>query len=498
MRKRLSGAILGACVMASVSTPLAARDLVIGLNGNINTLDPHKTTTVGLDLSVISHLYLSMVSRGPDMKLAPGLAESWTAVDDTTWRFELKPGIAFANGEPLDAEAVKWNIERILDPETGARNRPFYASIVDVRVVGPTTIEFVSSKPFPDLPSQMTMLYFLPPRWAQENNPAITAMPSGPYRLVEFASGDRVTLEANPGYAGPDVEFENVEFRVLPEDASRIAALMAGDVDFITGFPPSEMARINAADGVEASAVGSTRSMMLKFNTLTAPLKDNPKIWQALNYAVDKQGISDALFDGLATLSNCQMITPDYFGYNPDLKPIPYDPEKARALLEEAGVGDTLALELEVPMGRFVLSSDIGQLIAMMFEDVGITVTIREMEYGSWMEKYLVQRNLGQTSYMGLSWPTLDAGGVYVFMEQGTPHASYENPAVQDLIVAARSTTDPTRREELYREITTKLCEEPPMVYLFEQPIIYAQRDAIEWQARGDDFLRAMDMTPQD
>ena len=155
---------------------------------------PHKTATVSTDLSVISQLYSALVLRGPDLKIKGDLATSWKAIGDLTWRFQLTPGVTFPNGEKLDAEAVKWNFERVLDPKVGARIKSWFAAVKEVKAISPTEVEIVTSKPFPALVDQLSMFFLLPPQWAQQNNPAVAAMGTGPYELKEFRSGERVTL----------------------------------------------------------------------------------------------------------------------------------------------------------------------------------------------------------------------------------------------------------------------------------------------------------------
>jgi peptide/nickel transport system substrate-binding protein len=490
--------VLAACaILCGASLVAHASSLTIALPGNVNTLDPDKTTTVGTDLSVISHLYTPLVDRGPDLALRPGLAKSWHALDETTWRFELTPGVTFPDGEPLDAAAVKWNIERVLDPKTAARNKPWFAAITEIRVVDPQTLDVVTKGAYPDLPAQMAMFFLMPPKWTAENNPSVAALGSGPYDLVRFTSGDRVELKAKPDYWGAKPAFDNVTFRVIPEDAARIAALLAGDVDLITVVPPSELDRINQSGRATAASIASTRAMYVKLNTLKPPFKDNPKLWQALNYAVDREAIVGSLWNGLGSLENCQVLSPAYFGYNPDLKPYAYDPARAKQLLAEAGFPNGLSFELEVPTGRYLQASDIAQVIAAQLADVGVTVKLHEIEFGSWMNKYLVARNLGDAAYMGLAWPTLDAGGLLAFWESRNAESYYQNADYDRLAAEAHATNDPARRQALYHQITEQFCAAPPLIFLFFQPVTYAERKTVNWQARGDDWVRAIDVLPR-
>lgn len=475
----------------------AARDLRIALPSNVNTLDPDKSTTVGTDLSVAAHIYTPLVDRGPDMKLRPGLATKWEPIGDNAWRFTLREGVTFSNGEKLDAEAVKWNVERVLDPKTGARNKPWFASISEVKVISPTVVEFATKAAYPDMPDQMSMFLLMPPKWTAENNPSVAALGSGPYELVRFASGDRVELKARKDYWGEAPAFDTVTFRMMPEDSSRISALLAGDIDLITAFPTSEIARIKDSGRAEASAVPGTRGMFLKLNAKRPPFKDNPKLWRALNLAIDRAAINDGLLNGLSEVSHCQPLSPAYFGYNPDLEPVPYDPAQAKKLLAEAGFAKGLTMELEIPTGRYLQASDIAQVVASQLGEIGVTVNLREIEFGAWMNKYIVAKNLGDSAYFGLGWPTLDAGGLLNFWEKENPQAYWDNDAFTARAKQARSTNDPAKRTALYKELTKELCEASPSVFLFFTPITYAQSKTIDWQARGDDWVRAIDIKPR-
>lgn len=475
------------------SASAATGSLTIALAGNVNTLDPHKTTTFGTDLSVISHLYTPLVDRGPDLMLRPGLAKTWAAVDTTRWRFELTPGGAFPNGEKLDAAAVKWNIERVLNPATGARIKPWFASISQVTVVSPTIIEFVTKDPYPDLPAQMAMFFLLPPRWSAENNPSVAALGTGPYDLVEFTSGARVVMKAKANYEGAPVAFQNLSFRIITDDAARIASLLAGETDLIVNVPPSEMKRIRESGRADAQAVDSTRPMMVKFNMRKKPFKDNPKLVAALNYAIDKQGITNGLWNGLGTVATSQALTPAYFGYNDALKPVPYDPARAKAMLAEAGFANGLKFTLEIPIGRFLQASDIGQVIAAQLAEIGVEVTLLETEYSTWLSR-LNKGDMADACYIGLAWPTLDAGGLLVHWESDAPLSYYDNAEVTRKLKQARSMVDAQQRLQLYREVTEEMSARPPAIWLFYQPVTYAAAKTVVWQARGDDWVRAMDM----
>lgn len=474
------------------------RTLTIAVGTNINTLDPHNTATVQTDLSVISHLHAALLVRGPDMQLQPQLATAWRAVDDLTWRFTLRAGVTFANGEALDAEAVKWNVERILDPRTNARIRPWLAPVREVAVVSPTEIEFRTTEPFPALPAQLSAIFLLPPRWTASSNPANSAVGAGAYELRQFVPGDRVVMAARQGWFGERPQFDTVTFRVIPEAGARIAALLAGEVDLITGVPPSEFRRINGSGRAQAGSADSVRTVFLKYNLLTPPLRDNLRLRQALNAAVDREAIRDTIWGGMGTITPCQIMTPAYFGFNPELRPPAYDPARARRLLQEAGIRPgQLTLEFEVPVGPYLLAQDVAQAIAANLEEVGIRTRIVELEFGAFMNKYLRAQNLGQMAYLTYAWPTLDADGILSLFEAGNQYAYWNDETLARLIREGRATTDPDRRRAIYRQATRYMCDQAPVLWLFTQPVTYATSNRVRWQARGDDWVRAVDLAPR-
>jgi len=480
-------------LLFSISTA-TAETVTIGLVTDVNTLDPHKTATVGTDLSVISHLYSNLVNRSPDLKLSPGLALSWEAKDDLTWHFKLRAGITFPNGEKLDAATVKWNIERILDPKVKARIAAWYKPISDVNVLGPTDLEVKTHKPFPSLPGLFSALFLLPPKWSSSHNPAAEALGTGPYDLVEFVSGDHITLKAKQNYWGDIPDFDTAIFRPVPETASRVAGVLTGDLDVVIGIPPTEIKRLKKDKSVDAGAVPSTRMMFVKFNTLKEPFKGNTKLRQALNYAIDKQAIVDAVLDGLVPQCRCQVLMDGYFGFNPELEPYPYNPKKAKELMAEAGYPRGFEVELEIPIGRYLLAEDIGQAVAAMLEAVGVRTKIVEMQFGPWLAKYRKAGDLGQMAYLGQAWPTLDANGLLTLFEPGNRYAYWNDAIFGEVLKKARSTTDKSMRLNLYKQATERMCQEAPVIFLFNQPITYAISKKIEWKARSDDWIRAHEM----
>lgn len=493
--KALCASLFASVTVFASAASADAESLAIAVSSTINSLDPAQSQVVQTDLSAISQLYSALVVRGPDMKLKGDLAESWQAVDDHTWSFKLKPGVTFPDGEPLDAEAVKWNIERVQSPETKARNKLWFDPIEKIEVVSPTEIRLVTSKPYPALADQLSMFFLLPPKWAKDHNPVNEALGSGPYDLVSFTPGDRLVLKAKANYFGEKPAYDDVTVRMIPEAATRMAAIEAKEIDLAFDIPVADLERLNAVDGVAAGWIDSSRMMVLKINTLKAPLDKQAAVRQALNYAIDKEAIAKAIYAGASTVSACQLLSPQYFGFNPDLKPYAYDPAKAKKLLAEAGVSTPLDIELEVPLGRYLAASDIGQIIAAQLSEIGVNAKIHEMEFGAWAKKYS-GGDLGNMALTGQAWPTLDADGLLSLYHSSNPTSYFKNAAFDAALDAGRSTTDPKARLEQYKTATKIMCEEAPAVFLFSQPLTYAHSARVNWKARGDDWVRAADVTP--
>ncbi len=494
--KKLSRLASSTILAAGLAMPAAAMDLTIAQTSAINTLDPHASASVGLDLSVLSHIYPTLILREPSFDLVPSLATSWEPVDDLTWKFSLVPGATFANGEALDAEAVKWNIARVTNPDKAMRISSWFKSIDAVEVQSPTEFLIKTSIPFPALPAQLSMFMLLPPEWAQSHDPVTETMSGFRYKVTDYQPGDHITLEPNETYWGETgAQFDSVTFRVIPETATRIASLIAGEVDMINKIPATEIERVDATDGASAGSVDSTRSIFIKFNTEQAPL-DNKLFRQALNYAVDKDLIVEALFDGQANVSNCQVMTPNYFGYNPDLKPYPYDPEKARALLAESGVDLSETIEFELPTSRYLQGEEVTQAVAQMFSDVGLKTEIRPMEFGAYLKKYRKAHELGRLSLLGQAWATIDADGLLTLFKPGNQYSYWNDESFDAQLIAGTTTTDIAEREAAYKKATEIMCDEAPVVFLYAQPATYGVSDRVTYTPRGDDWMRAFDMTP--
>jgi peptide/nickel transport system substrate-binding protein len=469
-----------------------AESLTIALSTSITTLDPQISNTVATDLSIASHLYSPLIIRDPDLKMRGIVAEEWRAVDDRTWTFKIRQGLSFPDGEPLDAAAVKWNLERIMNPETRSQMRVFFDPIAAVEATSPTEVKVVTKAAYPVLPQQMALMFLMPPKWTQSHKPAGEALGSGPYDLKEYRAGDRVVLSAKKNYFGEKPVFDEVVLRMVPEASARTAALIAGEIDFALDLPPTDIPRINASGRGQAGWGDSNRTMIVRINTFEPPFKDNKLLRQAISYAIDRKAIINAVYEGHGTESRCQILSPMYFGYNTDLNPYPYDPAKARQLIAAAGAKAPVEVTLDVPLGRYLQTQEIGQILASQLDEAGFKVRINELDYATFSTKY-ANKQMAQLTFHGQGWPDLDADGLLSLYDTRNATAYWSNPQFDAIIAKGRSTTNEAQRIADYKEATKLMCDESPAAFLFTQPLIYATSKRVSWKARGDDWVRAFD-----
>jgi len=328
-----------------------------------------------------------------DGGVAPGIAESWDFPDDTTLVVKLRPGLTFHNGEPVDAEAVRFSFERLVDEDFGSPHRGRMTQVSGVRVVDDMTVEFTTSAPF--APILHLMSYYLPIvppiATAEADADAFNRNPIGaaPYELESWERGGDVVLTAFDGYWGEEPAYDRVIFRTIPEESARVAAFITGEVDIIEGVS------VRSQQNIERSGEGTLTDSMgvmpyVGLNTLEGPFADE-RVRQAVNYGVNRGLINDALFNGRGILS-AGPISPRTFGADLSLEPYPYDPEKARELLAEAGYPDGFETTLSYPTNMTQINEQ-AQAIAADLEQIGVRAEIQPLHKAVMWDRYVAQKH---------------------------------------------------------------------------------------------------------
>ena len=357
MKYLRSAAVLAAASMMSL--PLLAAEIRVGFTLDALTLDPanHRKRETQ---TILRNMYDGVLTRDAKMQVVPELAESFKQIDATTYEFKLRRGVKFHNGDAMTAEDIKFTFDRLTkDGAMGGQTSPrksLLGPLKDVVVVDPYTVRFVLSEAWPILPAMLPFQEVVSKKFVEANGSEALATKvngTGPFKLVDWRKGDAVIMERFNDYYGgaaaiPPVGkacVDRVIFKVIPENASRVAALLAGDVDIVNELPPHTVKQVEANANTKVMSVRGTRSFFIGMNTQVKPLAD-VRVRQALAHSIDKKLIIDRILGGHATAIN-GILSPDAFAFDAKLPEYKYDAERAKKLLADAGFKDGLELTLE-------------------------------------------------------------------------------------------------------------------------------------------------------
>lgn len=468
--------------------------VVIAVPSEPTTFDAHVFSDQPT-YNVMLNVFDTLVERGADMQLRPLLAESYRLLDDRTWQFKLRKGITFTNGEPFNAAVVKWNVERMLDPATKSKNIGRVSAIERVDVVDDLTVNIRTKAPYPILDAQLArVLHMMPPRYVQDRGAAhIAANPvgTGPYRVVRWAKDDELVLEANPGYWRGAPRIRTVVFKPIPEASARVFALMNGEVDVAAGIPPHLAASIDAGGRAEARKVPSLEVMYAGLYDAVAPTSSK-KVRQAINYGVNVDAIVKNVMEGNGE-RRAGILAREAFGFDPSVKPYPYDPERARQLLREAGYQAGAEFVVNIPTGRYLNEKAIGEAIVADLQKIGIKATLRTHEWGNYVAATTSQK-LFHMQLQGWGPATLDADDLYsTNLHSKSPFSHVHDERLDKLVEDGRSTLDKDRRLRIYREVAAHHHEEATHLFLWQSVNIYGVSRRLTWTPRPDEYLKMYD-----
>jgi len=458
------------------------------------TMDPaeqEETTT----WNVLRHLYDPLLERDTDdaTKFHAVLAESWTQVDPTTVEFKLRSGVTFSGGEPFDAACVKYNVDRLLGKLPNTQPTllaDIFQTLDGAEVVDAQTVRIITTAPDPVILARLTQLGMIPTGAVDGNPDALASEPNGtgPYTLVKWDRNNQVVLQAKPDYFLGKPNIDQVIFRTISEASTRLAELAAGNVDIILNVPPDNVDEVSSQGKASVKAVEGARVAAIWFNTLSNPTLAKQEVRQALNFAIDRDIITQQVMGGFAV--PVATIVPPYFtGYNPDLKPIPYDPDKAKSLLEAAGVPADFTIEMLLPVGRYMLAEQVTQEVANQLSKVGVTVKLNAVEFGVFAQQTQA-RDIPDLMYAAWGSPLLNPIDMLeTCVKSGTTNFSfYSNPAVDAAIDKAASTVGDEHVQAL-QAVEKLIYDDPPFIFLFAQKDIYGVADRIDWTPRSDELV---------
>ncbi|MFT8244199.1 ABC transporter substrate-binding protein [Roseomonas sp. BN140053] len=520
-RRRAAALALGAAVLLGAPAALRAQDLRIGLGAAITSLDP-QFYVIGSNSALARNIFDGLVNQDDHQRVEPGLAREWRAVDDRTWEFTLRDGARFHDGSPVEAEDVAASLRRVAAIRNSPSSfLPYVRFIASVEVLDPKRLRIYTREPTPLILNSLSRIAILP-RAAEntdtaELNAGRGVIGSGPYRFASYLPGDRVELvAADPQPGAPAPAWKRVSLRFIPNDAARISALLAGDVDVIENVPPSDIERLRRGDRVSVSSVPSNRVMYLHLDhererTPFATARDgspipNPfrdeRVRRALSLSVDRQALVTRIMDGQGTPTG-QLVPEGYFGYVPGLAAPRTDLAAARRLLAEAGLPQGFKLVLHASNDRYPNDDKVAQALAQMWTRAGIPTEV-VTQPGS---VFFTRASNREYSLImgGAAAETGEASSVLRPLlatydpERGDGSGNrgrYSNPRFDALLRQALATVDDNAREALLRQATELAMGEEGVIPLFLLSYSWATRAGFTYAPRSDGWTLAVNARP--
>lgn len=453
----------------SVSIP-AAKTIRAGASAAPSGYGNPYMGLISLNVLTTATLFDSLTAIGPDGSVQPSLALTWSAISDNEWHFTLRPGVTFSNGEPLNADAVVSTLRYLIGPDAAkyvlAREASGISSVVEIDEL---TVGITTKTPDAILPKRLSMLTILPPQaWAElgADGFADTPIGTGSYVLEDWGKSEgKAILVANPASWRAPVEIDRIEMRYpLRDPGTRLAALRSGDVDITLNLSFDDIPDVRAEGyAVLVQQVPQIRALALPNIKPESPLND-VRVRQALNYAVDKQTIADVFYQGVVSPVG-QGAIPGTVGYNPNIKPYPFDPDRARALLIEAGYAEGLTLNAEVEIGQ---AQVIYQKAAQDLAKVGVTLNVRTVIAAEWIRKYF-SGDLGRADILSLVW---DSGAYRDTIRSietyscAKPNPLFCEPSLMPAIQATGAMFDLEERDRALQAIMADMHDLAPALFL--------------------------------
>jgi len=486
-RRGLLAAAGAVFVAGGLTAPATAQAppgvLIVGQIAEPKSLDPAAVTAVN-DFRILVNVYEGLTRyKSGTLEVEPALATSWNISEDgTEYTFTLRDGVTFHDGTPFNAEAVKFNFDRMLDEnhpfhDTGPFPLSFFfGAVEETEVVDDMTVKFTLNAPYAPFLSNLAY-----PTGLIVSPAAVTAdgkdfgrnpVGTGPFEFAEWRSNEAVVVERNDAYWGEKAGTEAVVFRPITDANTRVAEMLAGGIDLMVEVPPTSLGQFSG-DGFSVAEQAGPHVWFLILNAKEGPFADK-RVRQAANYAINKEAIVNDVLEGTATVAAGPTPPAFAWAYNESLDPYPYDPEKAKALLAEAGAEGAELTFFVTEGGSGMLDPiPMGTAIQADLQAVGLNVTIETYEWNTFLGE--VNPGLeGKADMAEMAWMTNDPDTLpYLALRSeawpdngGFNSGYYANPKVDELLEAARTATDQDERARLYREMQTIVQEDAPWVFV--------------------------------
>ncbi|WP_066257943.1 ABC transporter substrate-binding protein [Hydrogenophaga flava] len=509
--------LIASIALAAIAGTAVAQTVRIGNQGDALSMDPHSLNE-SLQLSVTGNVYEGLVGRDKDLKLVPALATSWKQTSPTVWRFELRKGVKFHDGKPFTADDVLFSFARAAGE--GSDMKSYTNDFKAVRKVGESTIEIETTTPFPILPDLLALVYIMSKPWAEENQAtrpvdrrkgienaaSFRSNGTGPYRLRERQPNVKTSFVRNGSYWGKiEGNVVNVEYTPIGNDATRVAALLSGQVDVIEPVPLQDVARINASGKSKVLQGPELRTIFLGMDQKRDellyssvkgknPFKDK-RVRQAFYQAIDINTIQRVVMRG-ASKPTALMVGPGINGFDAAMNTrLPYDPEAAKKLLADAGYPSGFEVAMNCPNDRYVNDGDICQAVAANLAKIGVKVNLQAETKGTYFPKILKR----DTSFYLLGWTpgTYDSHNALNALmrcvdDKGSGQfnlGAYCNPKVDELTNKIQSETDKPKRDAMIKEAFKLHADDVGHLPLHQQALAWGVASNVQLVQLADNFM---------
>ncbi len=494
----------------------------IAVAADVTSIDPHFFNLFPNN-NIAEHIFDKLVQMDADSRMIPGIATSWKTIDPTTWEFKLRKGVKFHDGSELTAEDVAFSIDRVAQiPNSPGPFVAYTKAIVGKQIVDPYTIRFKTAAPHPLMPNDLSTIYIVSRKVAtgastEDFNTGKATVGSGRFRFVRYANGDRVELARNDAYWGEKAPWEKVTFRIVKNEASRVAALLSGDVDAIEQPPIADLPRVKSDPRFTVSSKISHRVIYFNFDHLERaspfvtgkdgkPLAKNPlrdlRVRKAISKAINRPAIAERVMEGQATPAG-QLVSEKLFGNVPGMKAEAYDPDGAKKLLAEAGYPDGFNLTIHGPSGRYVNDEKIVQAVAQMLTRVGIASKVETAPMGPYSGRASKQEfsfhMVGWGASTGEASSPLRSLLATFNRDKGLGAVNwgrYSNAKVDYVVEQAIQQVDDENRRAMLQQATKLAMDDLGIMPVHFQYTIWATKKGVAYAPRTDEYTLAFQFRP--
>lgn len=510
-----------AAALLAASAAASAQTLSIGFADPVSSVDPQLNNHAG-DRSLALHFWDSIIDSLDGGKLEPALASSWKALDEKTWEFKLRNDIKWQDGTPFTADDIVFSFQRARSvPGTVASYSGALRTVESTTAKDPHTVIVKTNTPNPMLPLDIASVYIVSKHVGEKSktedyNAGRAVVGTGPYKFISYAPGDRTVFERSPSYYGPKPLWDKVNYRFINNGAARTAALLAGDVDVIDKVAVNDVAKLKKTPSVSVYTYPGLRVLLLQpsfrpganeFITDNAgkPLGKNPlqdvKVRQALSLAINRKAITDRILQGTVTEAN-QWMPKNTFGYNPEVKDIPYNVEQAKKLLAEAGFPQGFQITIHVPGDRYPQAPETVQAVAQFWTRAGVKTKVEVVPWSVYASR--AGKNEYAVSVIAWGNGTGEAGyGLLQTLASNDAKRGrgvnnwgrYSNEAVDKALDAATVEFDAKRREAIFRHSVKLVTDDVGNIPLFHYQNIWAAKKGLKVVPLLSDRTTAMQVT---